>query len=452
MKTLGGVLETGVARRTRRPYLQAGSERALRYYQGIVHNVRLRAVGLPPLLFDAGLALFLGAVGAAQLVSQRVPFETREHRPPDFREPPPIGGGGGGGPVENGAGGFAPPADAMAYGLLGLCAASLLLRTKQPLLSLAGVTAFGAAYLERGQPVFAVQLIVLVAVYSAVADSTLPRGVPILLSLISGAILGGAIWLSDQPLTTAQWAMDAAWICAAIFLGDSVRSRRAIAAQLEKNREDEARRRVSEERLQIARELHDVVGHNISLISVQAGAGSHVLYKDPEQARETFDNIRNASHETLQELRSLVGVLRETDNPDGDRLPTVGLDALDQLIKGFSDAGQDVRLNVTGRKRHLAGIVDLAAYRILQEALTNTVRHAPKARVNVTVNYGDDSVSIDVTNDRGDESPHETGGGHGLVGMRERAIAIGGRLDAGPESGGGFHVRAVLPLTGGAAP
>ncbi len=450
MKNLGGVLETGVARRTRRPYLQTGIERALRYYQHIVNNVRLRAVSLPPLLFDAGLALFLGAVGAAQLVSQRVPFETREHRPPGVRpEPPPSGTG----PVENAAGGFAPPADTMAYGLLGLCAASLLLRTKQPLLSLAGVTAFGAAYLERGQPVFAVQLIVLVAVYSAVADSTLPRGVPILLSLLSGAILGGAIWMSDQPLTAAQWAMDAAWICAAIFLGDSVRSRRAIAAQLEQNREDEAQRRVSEERLQIARELHDVVGHNISLISVQAGAGSHVLYKDPQQAKETFDNIRNASHETLQELRSLVGVLRETDNQDGDHVPTVGLDALDQLIKGFNDAGQDVRLNVTGRKRHLAGIVDLAAYRILQEALTNTVRHAPRATVNVTVNYGDDSVSIDVINNRGDESaPHESGGGHGLVGMRERAIAIGGRLDAGPEAGGGFHVRAVLPLAGGAAP
>ncbi len=452
MKNLGGVLETGAARRTRDPEQPpTGIGRTLRYYQHIVYNLRLRAISLPPLLFDAGLALFLGVVGAAQLVSQRVPFETREHRPPGVRpELPPNGSG----PVENASGGFAPPADTMAYGLLGLCAASLLLRTKQPLLSLAGVTAFGAAYLERGQPVFAVQLIVLVAVYSAVADSTLPRGVPILLSLLSGAVLGGAIWMSDQPLTAAQWAMDAAWICAAIFLGDSVRSRRAIAAQLEKNREDEAQRRVSEERLQIARELHDVVGHNISLISVQAGAGSHVLYKDPEQAKETFDNIRNASHETLQELRSLVGVLREPDNnQEGERVPTVGLDALEQLVKGFSDAGQNVRLNVTGRKRHLTGIVDLAAYRILQEALTNTVRHAPKATVNVTVNYGDDSVSIDVTNDRGDGSaPHESGGGHGLVGMRERAIAIGGRLDAGPETGGGFHVRAVLPLAGGVAP
>jgi signal transduction histidine kinase len=411
-----------------------------------VYKVRLRAFSVPPLLFDAALALLLGVVGAAQLVSQRRPFEERAPRLPvgGERFPEPNGGA---------AGGLQPPpvADTLAYVLLGLSAASLVLRSRQPLLSLAGVTLFGAVYLERGQPVFAVQLIVLVAVYSAVADSALPRGVSILVSLVSGAILGGALYLSNQPLTDAQWAMDAAWLIAAIFLGDSVRSRRAIAAQLETSREEESKRRVSEERLQIARELHDVVGHNISLISVQAGAGSHVLYKYPEQAKETFDNIRNASHETLQELRSLVGVLRETDR-DGELAPTVGMDALDQLVKSFTDAGQDVRLTVVGDRRHLAGIVDLAAYRILQEALTNTVRHAPKARVEVRVNYGADTVAIDVTNDRGDETaPRETGGGHGLVGMRERALAIGGRLDAGPQAGGGYHVEAVLPLTGGAA-
>jgi signal transduction histidine kinase len=249
-----------------------------------------------------------------------------------------------------------------------------------------------------------------------------------------------------MPRRDANWAMDAAWVATAILLGDSVRSRRAVADQAERRREEESRRRIADERLQIARELHDVVGHNISLINVQAGAGEHVLYKDSAQAQETFKNIRNASHETLQELRSLVGVLRE---PLGEEqlTPTVGLDALDQLVKAIADAGQDVRLRVTGTKGNLAGIIDLSAYRILQEALTNTVRHAPHATVDVNVSYERDAVALEVRNNRGDgdQSP-DPGGGHGLTGMRERVAAIGGKLDAGPEPDGGFRVRAILPL------
>jgi signal transduction histidine kinase len=240
--------------------------------------------------------------------------------------------------------------------------------------------------------------------------------------------------------------MDAAWAVAAIFLGDSVRSRRAYALESERSREEEGRRRVSEERLQISRELHDVVGHNIALINVQAGAGAHVLYKDPSKAQEAFTNIRQASHETLQELRSMVGVLREPVAAES-REPTVGMDALDQLIRGIADAGQEIELKVTGDRQHLSGVVDLSAYRILQEALTNTVRHAPKAKVNVAVDYKDDVVTLEVTNDRGAEgNPRLPGGGHGLVGMRERATAIGGQLDAGPQPDGGFRVKAVLPV------
>jgi len=415
-----------------------------RNYHSLMDRLRFKAFGVPPFMVDVTLAVLLGAVGIWQLAGQRDPFGDRRPRPGGGFD---SGGGGGPGPFPGGGGNPGPGApDTLTYVLFGLCAASLAVRSRFPLLTLAGVTAFGAAYLETGQPVFPVLIIVLVAVYSAVADSALPRLVPILLSLASGAILGAAIWLNDGPRTNAQWAMDAAWILAAIFLGDSVRSRRESAEQLERSREEEERRRVSDERLRIARELHDVVGHNISLINVQAGAGAHVLYNDPAQARETFDNIRTASHETLQELRSLVGVLRDPATGES-RAPTVGLDALEQLIKGFVDAGQNVTLEVTGNKRHVSGIVDLSAYRILQEALTNTVRHAPKAKVRVTVTYGENDVSLAVTNDSGDVAiSHEDGGGHGLVGMRERVIAIGGRLDAGPDANGGFHVRAVLPL------
>ena len=142
----------------------------------------------------------------------------------------------------------------------------------------------------------------------------------------------------------------------------------------------------------------------------------------------------------------MVGVLREPVVKESKE-PTVGLDAMDQLIKAMTDAGQTVELSVTGRRRHLTGVVDLSAYRILQEALTNTLRHAPRSKVRVAVDYKDDSVTLDVTNGRGDaSSPRTPGGGLGLVGMRERVTAIGGRLDAGPQPDGGFRVHAELPV------
>lgn len=399
--------------------------------------LRNQATRVPPLLFDAGLALALGLIGAAQIAGNRRPFEATRA----FREFPANGG-----PLPGAPPTFNAGPETIDYVLLGLCAACLTFRRVNPVLTLVGVTTFAFFYLKEGAPLFSVQLILLVAIYTAVADSSLPRLGAVALSLVAAAVLAIGINSTGMPRRDANWAMDAAWIATAILLGDSVRSRRAAAVQAEQRREEEARRRIADERLQIARELHDVVGHNISLINVQAGAGEHVLYQDPSQAKDTFRNIRHASHETLQELRSLVGVLREPLG--GEQLaPTVGLDALDQLIKAITDAGQKVQLRVTGQKRNLAGIIDLSAYRILQEALTNTVRHAPHATVDVAVRYDPDSLSLEVRNDRGDTSQRaEPGGGLGITGMRERVAAIGGRLDAGPEPDGGFRVRAVLPL------
>lgn len=423
--------------------MYANDARALgRHYHLFMRWLRLRRLSIPPLLFDVALAALLGVVGAAQLWTKHSPFSGDEDR---FR---PTGGTtpdtGGGGPEP-----FSP--DFVSYSLLALTAGSLVFRSRYPLLTLAGVTTFGAAYLTTGAPVFTVQIIVLVAVYSAVADAHISRGPAILVSLLCGAVLGAAIWVSGEPRSDAQWAMDAAWLLAAMFLGDSQRSRREAALESSRTQEEEARRRVSEERLKIARDLHDVVGHNISLINVQASAGSHVLYQDAGQSKETFDNIREASHETLQELRSLVGVLRDPATGES-RAPTDGLDQLDRLIRGFVEAGQHVDLRITGNRRHISGVVDLSAYRIVQEALTNAVQHAPGANVIVTVDYGEDAVSVSVTNEASQTPSSSNGsGGHGLVGMRERVLAIGGRLDAGPEANGGFRVRATLPLAGGAS-
>jgi signal transduction histidine kinase len=439
----GGILKR--IERARTSGFRQTREARLWTYHGLVDWLKFRAVSIPPLLVDVALALLLGTVGAAQLWSKHSPFDPDRDRE-RFEGPGRILGEGGG------AAGVAPGGpDTLTYALLGLCAGSLVFRSRWPLLTLAGVTAFGAAYLESGQPVFVVQLIVLVAVYSAVADSGLPRGLAILVSLACGGVLAAAVWASDLPRTDAQWAMDAAWLLAAIFLGDTVRSRREVARQAELNREEEARRRVSEERLQIARDLHDVVGHNISLINVQAGAGAHVLYTDAGQAKETFENIRRASHETLQELRGLVGVLR--DSASGQTMaPTVGMEGIEHLVQSFVDAGQSVELKVSGDRSRVTGITDLSAYRVVQEALTNTVRHAPGSHVRVDVQYHDDDVAISVTNDRGDQSrPREPGGGHGVLGMRERVLAIGGRIETGPDPDGGFHVRAVLPVVGGAS-
>jgi signal transduction histidine kinase len=394
--------------------------------------LRMRTLSVPPLLIDASIAAILWGVGAAQLLA-----EDSRYKPPPGRPFGPQSGPEG--------------PDIYSYLLLGFCAGFLALRRVNPVLALAGVVGFGAAFLVRSEPVFPVQLIVLVAIYTMVADSDMPRLSSIGVSVAAAAVLGVALYLNDDRMSSAAWAMNAAWVFAAIVLGDSLRSRREAALERSISREEEALRRVSEQRLQIARELHDVVGHNISLINVQASAGSHVLYKDPEQAKETFENIRNASHETLQELRSLVGVLRDPVTGES-KTPTVGLDEIDQLIKGFTEAGLDVELRVTGLRRHVAGIVDLSAYRILQEALTNAVRHAQGAKVAVTVHYSRDDVTLSVTNSRGAGPALETdSGGHGLVGMRERIAAIGGRLDAGPDADGGFHVRAVLPLAGGAS-
>jgi signal transduction histidine kinase len=395
---------------------------------------------------DAALACGLGLVGAAQLVSRRTPFQGRFlERPPIEGLQPPF--------LPPGAGIRPPPfdqVDALTYVLMALCAASLIPRRRFPLLTLAGVTALGSLYLARGGQPFSVQLIILVAIYTAVTDSGLARIQAIALSLLSVTFLAGSIVVADLPRVSANWAMDAAWVLAAIFLADSVRSRRAYALEAERFREEEARSRIFEERVQIARELHDVVGHNIALISVQAGAGEHALYKSPEKARDTFRIIRTAGQETMNELRSMVDVLRESGRMESVTAPMQGLDALDQLIGAVNSSGQKVSLSVKGGRRPIPTVVDLTAYRILQEALTNAVRHAPGSSVEVTVEYSPDRLALEVMNGRGDGSSdgQTTGGGHGLVGMRERVQAIGGLIETGPRPDGGYRVSAILPTVG----
>jgi signal transduction histidine kinase len=217
------------------------------------------------------------------------------------------------------------------------------------------------------------------------------------------------------------------------------------ARRAEQSREEEARRRVTEERLRIARELHDVLAHDISLINVQAGVALHLMDAQPEQARTALTAIKAASKDALGELRSVLDVLRQLDEGP-PRAPTAGLDDLERLVAGAAAAGIDVRVVTEGTPRPLPPSVDLAAFRIVQEALTNVTRHAGQATATISLNYGEDDLTVQVDDDgRGPGVANGSGGGNGIPGMRERAAALGGRLDAGPRPGGGFRVTASLP-------
>jgi signal transduction histidine kinase len=226
----------------------------------------------------------------------------------------------------------------------------------------------------------------------------------------------------------------------------------------ERTRAEEDRRRAGEERMRIARELHDVLAHNISLINVQAGVALHLMDEQPSQPRSALIAIKQASNDALRELRSVLDILRQGD-AQPPRASASGLAHLNSLIAGASATGLEVRTRVEGTPRPLPAGVDLAAFRIVQEALTNVTRHAGPATATVLVAYGDDELTVQVDDDRKgvgsafgrqptDSDQQTRWSGNGIRGMRERAAALGGELAAGPRPGGGFRVRARLPLDG----
>jgi signal transduction histidine kinase len=239
--------------------------------------------------------------------------------------------------------------------------------------------------------------------------------------------------------------------------GQAVRVRRAQKAMLEErarrveeNREHEARLRVHTERLRIARDLHDAVGHQVALISVQAGAMGYLLDSDLDKARESLAHIQRASEAALEELRLAVGLLRQPGDSEPTE-PAGGLGRLDELIGSFAATGLKVTCDVTGQARPLPEAVDLTAYRVIQESLTNTAKHAVGASASVRLAFRPGVLALAVE----DDGPGAVGAGevsegrhagHGIIGMRERAAAVGGWVSAGPGGGGGFQVLAELPL------
>jgi signal transduction histidine kinase len=224
-----------------------------------------------------------------------------------------------------------------------------------------------------------------------------------------------------------------------------------LRAKMERHQERECARRQQEEaragqeRLRIARELHDVLAHNVALINVQAGVALHLLDEQPERARPALEAIKEASSETLNEMRSVLSILRRPDETP-PRSPAAGIDGLAELVSRTTAAGIPVETKVAGEPRAVPASVDLAVYRIVQEALTNVARHARPASAVVRLSYGDDDVTVEVDDAGIQHSDGNGAGGNGIAGMRERVAALGGEFSAGPRQDAGFRVRARLPL------
>ncbi|MEV5558494.1 sensor histidine kinase [Nonomuraea wenchangensis] len=280
-----------------------------------------------------------------------------------------------------------------------------------------------------------------------------------------GTSVLAAVWLvaaaDIEPSAAIGWVyfrIGASVMSAA--LGESVRSRHVIAADAQKRaelaertREEEARARVDAERLRIAREVHDTVAHAIAIINVQSGVTAHVLDKRPEVAREALRTIEQTSSRALREMRAILGVLRDDDDDDGERVPYPGLGQIGELTAKARAAGLDVEVEESAPGTPLPSAVGGAAYRIVQESITNVVRHVGPTRVTVALDPGIESLEIRVTDEgrraapgRHPGTPGPAGPGHGIAGMRERCRLLGGELDAGPTPDGGFEVRARLPL------
>ncbi|WP_309050118.1 sensor histidine kinase [Streptomyces sp.] len=357
-----------------------------------------------------------------------------------------------------------PPA---AYGVVAaLFSLVVALRRRAPEKMLVLAVVLGVAQLAFGIVPFMADFAMLVIIYTVAAHDG-PRWASrlALLGGLSAATLSQLRWPVDNPasgaaqvfftvIMTVPFAL--AWV-----LGDSLRTRRAYFAQLEERafrleqeREAQAKVAVAAERARIARELHDVVAHNVSVMVVQADGAAYVMDSSPETAKQALETISTTGRQALAEMRRLLGILRTGEHQEaGEYVPQPDVRQIEDLVEQVRGAGLTVDFTVEGTPRPLPSGVELTAYRIVQEALTNTRKHGgPDAGASVRLVYFDDGLGLLVEDDgRGaPQEMYEDGGadgrGHGLIGMRERVGMVGGTLDAGPRPGGGFRISALLPL------
>jgi signal transduction histidine kinase len=338
--------------------------------------------------------------------------------------------------------------DAGAVALVIIAAGALALRRRYPVAVLLMVFASTLTYFGFGYANGPIWLTLLVAYVSAIV-----RGHRLAAAIVAVIGFGLFPWLnhvirSGRGPSLIGLAGLAAWLLVLLAAGEFIRIRGERAAEALRMQEEEGRRRASEERLRIARELHDSLGHYLSLINVQSGVALHLNQELPEQVRGSLAAIRDASKEGLTELRSVLDILRQEGEP-APKTPTSTLARLNELVSQAAAAGLEVRTETEGDVRPLPFGIDVAAFRIVQEALTNVTRHAGPALATVRVSYCDRDLTVQVEDDgRGRPGPGPPSGGKGIVGMRERVAALGGELQAGPRPEGGFRVRARLPLDG----
>ncbi|MDL5201127.1 sensor histidine kinase [Streptomyces sp. ALI-76-A] len=344
--------------------------------------------------------------------------------------------------------------DPLSLVLIALGSAALVFRRRAPLTVLALTGTFSLVEAVTGDPRAPVAMSAVIALYTVAAATDRPttwRAGLLTMTVLTGAsMLAGPLpWYAQENLAILAWTGIGA------TAGDAVRSRRAFihairerAERAERTREEEARRRVAEERLRIARDLHDVVAHHIALVNVQAGVAAHVMDKRPDQAKEALSHVREASRSALNELRATVGLLRQSGDPEAPTEPAPGLDRLDELVGTFRSAGLHVEVARADAGTTLPAAVGLAAYRVIQEALTNVQKHAgTEAKAEVSVVRVGPNIEITVLdNGSGEDEVPPADGGHGLLGMRERVTALRGTLTTGPRYGGGFRVHAILPI------
>jgi signal transduction histidine kinase len=306
--------------------------------------------------------------------------------------------------------------------------------TLSPLLLAPAMVALGFLVLRTDQKTAYASTAAAIAVLLATTLSTSRPGSPLAMELI------GTV----------------AWLLLAAALGRAARIRSAYleaanirAEHAERTREEEAMRRVASERMRIARELHDIVAHHLALANAQAGTVAYLMDTDPGKARAMAGDLNTTIATALEDLGTTVGLLRQADDPDSPLEPAPGLGRLPDLAASFGAAGLEVAITTEGEPQPLPAGTDLAAYRIIQEALTNVTKHSDATRAQIHLTYTPGRLDITVANQLGRARPaaaQTTGSGYGLIGMRERAHSLGGRLHAGPRPDGGFTVTAELPL------
>ena len=323
----------------------------------------------------------------------------------------------------------------------------LLWRRTWPVATLAATTGIVLAGVALGVPSVGSEFAPLAAAYAVGAYAPVSRHVAAAVAAVALGLAGTAPAVgtgAGGPGPLERMLSAAAVFGLALLLGRVVRGRRDLAEQ-------RTLQAVRAERTRIARELHDVVAHHVGAMVIQAGAARRVLDQRPDRAREALEDIERAGREALEAMPALLGALREEGEAEA-REPAVSLDRLDELVQRMRGLGLTVHVAVEGERRPLPPGVDLSAYRVVQEALTNAAKHAGPARVDVRVRHEADAVTVVVEDDGRGPADGFDGRGHGLLGMRERAALLGGALDAGARPGGGFRVEARFPLRAGGSP